>query len=377
MRVRAFMLTVVSGALFFGTAQAQAATFDATAGPPQRPTVRQADFDQFFPSTITIHVGDTVRWTFDGFHTVSFLGGQRRPPLIMPDPSKPISGQRDAAGHLFWFNGQPNLIVNPQAEFPSGGTTYDGTQFRNSGLPSGGPGSPPATYSLTFTKEGTYSYSCLVHPGMVGTVRVVAAGQPIPSQAQDNAAAQAQFKADQTVARRLTHTRPAGNTVIVGPEQGSVYLMSFAPAVKRVHVGDTVTFKMVNAPAEVHTVTFGPAAYRSRIGATFVSPVPNKTGPPTLVLNPLAAYPSDPPPSLPPYSGRSHGNGFLNSGVLDTDPATPLPSQVKIKFTKPGVYRYECEIHPNMDGTVVVLARRRPSRRTPSHRQPGTPSFTG
>lgn len=38
-----------------------------------------------------------------------------------------------------------------------------------------------------------------------------------------------------------------------------------------------------------------------------------------------------------------------------------MPSQVKIKFTKAGVYHYECEIHPNMDGTIIVLARRHPA----------------
>jgi plastocyanin len=28
---------------------------------------------------------------------------------------------------------------------------------------------------------------------------------------------------------------------------------------------------------------------------------------------------------------------------------------VKITFTKPGVYLFECVIHPNMDGKVTVV----------------------
>ena len=63
----------------------------------------------------------------------------------------------------------PNLALNPKIAFPSGGPTYDGTGFVNSGilvLPN------PHTFKLTFTKPGTYTYDCLVHPDMDGTVSV-------------------------------------------------------------------------------------------------------------------------------------------------------------------------------------------------------------
>jgi plastocyanin len=51
----------------------------------------------------------------------------------------------------------------------------------------------------------------------------------------------------------------------------------------------------------------------------------------------------------------AHGNGFVNTGVLDNDPSTTkiFPSS-KIDFTKPGVYHYQCLIHPFMHGTIVV-----------------------
>lgn len=194
-------------------ATAQAATKAVSAGPPQRPSVRQADYDQFFRRTITVHVGDTVRWRFNGFHTVTFPGGQPEPAFIMPNAADPVSGQRDAAGHPFWFNGLPNLEINPQAAFRTNGSTYDGAEYRNSGLPV----PDPRAYSLRFTRAGTYRYFCLVHPGMKGTVKVVDPGQSVPSAAQDRAASRAQFARDERTARALARQRPAGHSVIVGP----------------------------------------------------------------------------------------------------------------------------------------------------------------
>ena len=55
---------------------------------------------------------------------------------------------------------------------------------------------------------------------------------------------------------------------------------------------------------------------------------------------------------LPPYNGKNHGNGFEGSGILAL--GGPLPSSVKITFTKPGAYNFECVIHEGMDGKVTV-----------------------
>ncbi len=77
-------------------------------------------------------------------------------------------------------NNEPHDVVFPPAGAtppptlspfspPSGGTTYDGTALVNSGVIP-----PGASFSLTFTKAGTYTYYCLFHAadGMVGTVTV-------------------------------------------------------------------------------------------------------------------------------------------------------------------------------------------------------------
>ena len=71
-------------------------------------------------------------------------------------------------------------------------------------------------------------------------------------------------------------------------------------------------------------------------------------------IDPRAAYPSDPPPALPDYKGSNHGDGFLNSGLLDGDPRSSLPDAMTIRFTAPGTYTVVCLLHPGMTATVNV-----------------------
>ncbi len=134
-----------------------AVTYNLLAGSGQG----QADVMQFLPSGPTnIHVGDTVHWTNPVFtpHTVTFLSGAAPPPIFVP------------AGDT--------LAPSAQVVLPSGGPTYDGTGIASSGftdvtgqVPGG------SSYSLTFTKAGTYTYVCLLHAdqGMAGTIVVGAA----------------------------------------------------------------------------------------------------------------------------------------------------------------------------------------------------------
>ena len=95
----------------------------------------------FFPRELTIHTGDTVTWQFAGFHNVSFMSGGAAP--------------------LFAIKDGNSYYANPQAFLPAGGSTYDGTGFRGSGVP---PSERPFSYSLTFTKAGRYEYACTLHP---------------------------------------------------------------------------------------------------------------------------------------------------------------------------------------------------------------------
>jgi plastocyanin len=345
-------MTGAAVAVFCGltATSAMALVAPVTAGPPKPVKVAHLEFNGFFPSATRIHVGDSVSFAVNGFHTVTFLAsGQAPPSLIVPAPSNLISGKLDASGAAFWFNGQPNLVVNPAVAAPTGGTTYAGTGELSSGLPA--PTGPPKPFVVKFTKAGTFTFNCLVHPGMKGVVKVLAKGT-VPSVKADRAKAIAQLKDGITEAHRLRSVTPPTATVLAGHDgNGSVSWWRFFPQTLKVKAGTSVEFK-ISSKREVHTITIGPAAYTSGIEETFTTPQANPGGPPSLIVSPLAAYPSDPPP-LPAFTGANHGNGFINAGILSNG-GGGLPSSVKITFTKPGVYAFECVIHPNMDGKIIV-----------------------
>jgi len=336
-------LGAVLGSLFV-SASALALVVPVTAGPPKPLKLAHLEYNGFFPRITRIHVGDSVSFAINGFHTVTFLSGQAPPPLIIPSKSLLVEGKLDAEGKPFWFNSQPNMIINPVVAAPAGATTYSGTGLLNSGVPAG----PPKPFVVTFTKAGTYTFNCLVHPGMQGVVKVVAAGQSVPSASKQVKLAKAQAAQALAEARTLAKVHPSAKTVLAGHDgTGPVAWLRFFPQNLKIKAGTTVTFK-VSSAREVHTITFGPVGYTSKIEEAFTTPV---GVPPTVLVNPLASYPSD-VPSLPPYTGANHGNGFENAGILGH--GGPLLPSVKITFTKPGVYHYECVIHPNMDGTITV-----------------------
>jgi hypothetical protein len=120
---------------------------------------------------------------------------------------------------------------------------------------------------------------------------------------------------------------------------------------------------MPRRSGEVHTFSFGPTnretEYLDQIAANFVAPAgpPSGSGPPTLLVDARAAIPSENPAAgIPVHTPTLHGNGFWNSGILDSDPrSTALPSSAQVRFSTPGSYTYICFIHPvTMRGTVTV-----------------------
>ncbi|MEY2418202.1 MAG: hypothetical protein QOG90_882 [Actinomycetota bacterium] len=128
--------------------------------------------NEFTPRTITSKVGDKVTWTFDGNHTISFN---------VP-PYTPLF-KNNKKGEL-QFNGALDKAVGGWPGAPEGHGEFDGPppppihldagDFDGSGgLKSSGTGfNTGDTYSVTFTKAGTYPYACLIHPGMIGKVVV-------------------------------------------------------------------------------------------------------------------------------------------------------------------------------------------------------------
>ena len=337
-------------------AAAHAATKTVSAGPPGKVSGMPdgADLNAFFPSKIKVAQGDKVSFSLNGFHTVTF--GKKLPSLFKADGK--VSGAKDAAGADFWFNGQDRPVLNNAAGGPSGDGVVDGKAIDNSGLPADGDG-PPPPYKTTFKKTGTYNYVCLVHPDMKGQVTVVKKGSKTPSKQSDKARVAKQIARLVKTAKKLAaYEGPGGSNVRAGNDTKEVSLFTFFPADVAVKVGESVRWTQTSGRNEIHTVTFGPMDYLKGLGETFVAPDPASPpdGPPTLVVNPLVAYPSESPVAgAPSYDGANHGNGFLNSGIMDDDSGSPFGKQFEVKFTKAGTYGYLCIVHgPDMSGKVTV-----------------------
>jgi plastocyanin len=358
-RVFAVASAIAIAGTLAGAVAAQAATRNVTAGPPvqQRPAgvPRDADTNAFYPRTVTIHRGDRVQWRINGFHTVTLpRRGNRPPEFVVPDPANPVSGVVDAAGAPFWFNGQPRFIANPLVAFKQGGGAYTGRRLLNSGVPAGAGAPPP--YTVRFPATGTYRYYCAIHvgnPDMQGTVRVVSGRRSIPSAAETRREASRQFaRAIVQVKRDDRFAGPQGNAVAAGVDSAISTLFRFRPATKTVKAGTTVTWQMPQRSNEAHTVTFGPPDFLHTQAEALITPAAGGV----LAVNPLAVFPSEPPPTLPPYPGaQHHGNGYFNTGFIDRDPRSQPPPSVGITFATPGTYSYVCLLHEQpMKGQIIV-----------------------
>jgi LPXTG-motif cell wall-anchored protein len=322
----ALALTLCGGAL---AAPAHVATtWNVTIGGESADHALQAQ--AFLPTSITINQDDTITWTMGAafVHTVTFLSGGAVPPEPIPA-------------------GEDNLLMlNPQNAFPVGGPNYDGTGFVGSGVID----AKGKTFSLTFTKAGTYGYVCVLHPGMAGQVVVQALDSAYPmTQAQINAQANAELYAklgqgNQQLqgAQLKSQANSDGTTTYtvtngVGGNQSSV--LRFLPGDITVKAGDSVAFP-VQDPHEIHTVTFYDPA-----GAVppFLTPRPQASGPPKLVI----------PYAMPQGGNRVEDPKTLyNSGIV-------VPGQsATFTFPKAGVYNYVCVIHApqGMFGKIIVEA---------------------
>jgi plastocyanin len=279
----------------------------------------------FFPQAIEIAVGDSVNWTFEGFHNVAFLGGSSAPPFSVPEGDK-----------VYW---------NPLILFPAGDKTYDGTGYHNSGLP--GPDGR-LSYTLKFTKPGRYSYICEIHSGMRGMVIVTdkAKGTPAAALTQGRAEQAATLAAGRTRFANLRVERHGKTFVVplVGNSQERYSVLRFTRVPLVIPRGSTVTWAMRDT-FEIHTVTFTSGEKPPQ----FAVPEPQSSGPPKVLLNPTALVPTT--------TTQYDGTGYVNSGML-FPPGNPgkAPSSFSLTFTKPGRFEYWCLIHADVGqrGTIVV-----------------------
>jgi plastocyanin len=338
-------------------------------------TAYEADAIDYFPHTVTIHVGDSVKFAPTAFHNIDIPAlkhGKQQGPLPLLVPSTFVTGDNDAAGNPFWFNNQrPNVGFNAALLPPNFSVdysptkvpghkvvkaTYTGKKAVTSTIPFNA--GPPST-QVKFTRAGTYTVYCDLHLGMKGVVRVLSKKKKVPSAKADAAAIKRQVARDFKVAKTLKQVPVPANTVDVGSAgKYGVEYFGYLPKTLTVPAHTTVTFRITDPSFEDHTATTAAAqnidpedtAQKSHLGTIAASFFSTQ-------FNPEGVWPSDQnePASL---TLASHGDGFWNSGVLAPPARNPFPALItnkrSVTFDQPGTYDFYCMVHPQMHGTVVV-----------------------
>ena len=281
----------------------------------------------YLPGDVTILVGDSVRFTTesDEPHSVTFGNG----PAGVPPPNWPAAG----------FTG--TVPPPPGTAVLTG--TYNGTGFLNSALLFKG-----SSATVAFTAAGAFPFICQIHPGMAGTVNVVASGTAT-TQAEADAKATLTRSAmlaavdslEAATTAQVTHTQRSDGTSLwniftnsvqapgtqPGGGTGFLELLRFVPPSLDIVAGDTVKW----TATAVHTVTF-PAA-----------------GQDPMTIDPFGT----PPTTNRVYDGKS----LYNSALLATG-APGTGSTYELTFPKAGTFNYVCALHKfvGQRGRIVVAA---------------------
>lgn len=256
--------------------------------------------DGFFPQNLRMRVGDTVTWKFNSApthrHTATLVGG-------------PFPGPKDAVA-----GGVPGEVMPGRWIPEPGGAPGDLMRNPVFAAPTRRAGAPVETFSVTFTKPGTYRYFRLFHrPHMVGTIEVVPASTAdVPDQAEIDS----------------------------GEHLGLSF--DFLPKNLTIKAGDTVIWEAVDA----HTITLIPAPPPPEI---FIVK-PQADAYPLLIRNPQVFRPTKP---AAVYDPAQH---FNSAPIGQT---TRNGTSWALTFDTPGVYEYICALHHElgMKGTITVVPR--------------------
>lgn len=288
----------------------------------------------FAPGDVTILVGDSVKFTIesDEPHSVTFGSG----PASVPPPEWPATG----------FTG-----TNPPPPGLASLTgSYAGTGFLNTALMFG----KGSNATVTFTAAGAFGFICQIHPGMSGTVNVVASGTTTTQAEADAKAtltenailgAVAGLEAAQTA--QVTETEQSDGTSLwniftnstqapapqPGGGTGFLELLRFVPPSLDIQAGDTVKWSAL----AVHTVTF-PAA-----------------GQDPSTIDPFTT----PPTTATTYDGSS----LYNSALMAAGPGAPTSYQ--LTFPDAGTFNYICALHVFLGQTGVINVAAAPTITTP------------
>jgi len=337
-------------------------------------------FLRFFPGALTVHQGDTVDAAWGGSagtpHTATLVPGANA--VAWRETNQGPGGPQDPS-QFPWalqvpdalIGGDDNQVdVNPAVGGPtdpscgSSGNpcTFDGTGVVNSGLQFSAPGTQPSFFAQVTAPLGTYSFVCLLHPGMQIPLHVVSGATSIPTPSQVATRTTNQVRHARTVdaevaddlAQTVKRTPVGANTRITvwaGGFWNQVSADEFPDNPIRAHVGDRVR---VLGNFEIHTATFP----KSSAGTVpFITTQCEVAGPDTPASSPAdCVAPTDfqiafnSKALLPTAKDTlTSPSAFVNSGLVTWGTTHTFIAK------RPGTYRFVCLVHgPSMSGTIRV-----------------------
>ena len=128
---------------------------------------RHGSANAFVPNRLEAKAGEKVTWTFVGRHTISFNVPAYLPVFEVDDRNGRVSLDGRVYEPVGW-PGLPPARPTPAASVHADVGTWDGKGFHSTGLD----WATGDTFSVRFAKPGTYPFACLIHPAMVGSVKV-------------------------------------------------------------------------------------------------------------------------------------------------------------------------------------------------------------
>ena len=242
-------------------------------------------------------------------------------------------------------------------------------------------------FTYTFSRPGTYTYSCIFHPSMTGAIVVYAAtaGAPVPPPPP--------APTPKPAPTPPPPPPPAPGVTTVTMTQGADF--AFSPATLTVPLGTTV--RWVNATSAPHTVTaagfdsgtipaggtysrtftqagtfsYHCAFHPIMIGTIIVSgtatpPPPSATPPPTSAASQVQLIKNDGDYSFSPatlsikvgttvtWLNTTGDTLTVDGASFHSAPMAREGGAWSYQFTTPGTYTYSSSLRPEMTGTIIV-----------------------
>jgi plastocyanin len=357
------------------------------------PSGHNFEYVDFFPHSATkVHLGDVIDFAWnagspDGFHTATLLRpGQSVAAGYAAPENQLVVGDEDKDFHV---------QVNPKLLAPSNPTcghvvsepcvySLDNSRQLNSGAM---PTAPGGHFFVTTERDGdveaptTINFVCLIHPGMVGSFTIVPEGSAATTSTAETAAATAQYNtattgalaAEAAVEEKSEFSLNDGThtiTMTAGTASSGVEVLEMLPRSVEIRPGDKVKW-VTSTRIDIHTVTFPNGS-----GSASVDPLPfacevegdvdaASTGPPNFGCSSPTAIENHIVPQPQGPTAIASTSTVASSGIIAAEGPLGFPTNYTFSFPNSGTFAYQCKIHDNMVGTIVVKAAEAENPTTP------------